>query len=75
VTNSTNYTELTARDVYNRIVNADPRGRVSLVQAQYMVVNGRVMFQVVEPRRLEMKHTASFGQTVLDIVEALSDES
>lgn len=65
------YTELSAQDVYQRIVTAD-RGRVSVVTTQCLVIDGRVMFQVVDSKRLEMKNSQSFAGVVLGIIEAVT---
>lgn len=66
------YAELSARDIHQRITTAD-NGRVSLVTCKCLVIDGRVMFQVVDSQRLEMKSTGSFAGTVLSIIEALAE--
>ena len=71
--NQSPYGELSERDIYQRIVSAD-KGRVAVVTSKCLVIDGRVMFQVVDSERLEMKSTRSFASVVLSIIEAVSSE-
>ena len=66
------YTELSARDIHQRITTAD-KGRVFVATAKCLVIDGRVMFQVVDTDRLEIKNTSSFAGVVLSIIEAVTN--